>query len=786
MRNIILYLLISFFSLSTFAQQSVIRGSVKFEGSEFEIYQIKVQSRIGKELKTIAEKSFNVPDFEMKVSANVQYVVRFVASGYHDIDIDLKKSNTQVIDLGELYFKLNYKQLDSLVVTARRPTVRMKGSKMIVDVKNTILSDMGTVMDMLLSTPGLKQGNSGVEVPGRGVPLFVVDDREIKQTDILNVLKSDNVESIEIDRNPSSIYSASTKAVVRIKTIRGIQDHIFMKVNNLFSVKRKVSETPSLDFRFKKGVVSSFLTYMYSNGGSLLKEAYYREIYHPDYIFTSVSEREIPNRYQSHRFIWSTDIDLTKKSRIGVVYYFYHRGGNADEFGNTTLMDNSSEIHKYLERRGYTNQNTHSVSLSYNLKINGNSQLYLIGDYATVHNNNNFQSKEINYEDGFSTDIQTIAKSRYDVYTTRGQYDFKLPYKVQTKFGGKYSYVRTPSFTHSDNPYLNNGNYKNSTNVNDHNIASFFTASREWKKFSIELGVRYEYVTTEVFTRDNEDEQCIRRYYSDFFPNAQLSYTFNKDWNLSLNYSRYTSRPGYYALNPSLVYKDSLSYDNGNATLRPSFTHDLSLYLDWKNWSLSFSYSNTKDEIVQVLVAKDKKSNVTSSVPLNFSTVQSFSSGLSYRKVIKKFNLYGGLQVFMPYAKYPFMNEVLVSDMISWETQLNVTYTLNKKYAFYTNFSYSSRREYINMYQKSVNQWNIGMRGKFLKSRLTMDLQVMDLLHGSNYNNLYDSYLNIKDGTRGTSDFRGVKLTLSYILFNNDIKVKAERDNEEILRRTSK
>jgi hypothetical protein len=88
------------------------------------------------------------------------------------------------------------------------------------------------------------------------------------------------------------------------------------------------------------------------------------------------------------------------------------------------------------------------------------------------------------------------------------------------------------------------------------------------------------------------------------------------------------------------------------------------------------------------------------------------------------------------------------------------------------------------MYQKSVNQWNMGVRGKFLKDRLTVDLQAMDMLHGSHYNNLYNRYLNIKEGTYGTNDFRGVRLNLSYVIFKKDVQVRARRENEDVLMRT--
>lgn len=786
MKSIALLLLMCFFTTTASAQKLTIKGSIKLEESTpSATYEVEILGSTNK--KTIlVRKSFNAPDFELELPKNIQCTVRLTASGYSKIDILLERNNVPIIDLGEVYLKLNSTKLDSVIVTARRPSVQIRGSKMTIDVKNTVLSDMGSVMDMLSNTPGLKTGNNGVEVPGKGTPLFIVDGREIKQIDMLDILKSDNVESVEIDRAPSAAYSANTRAIVRIKTIRGIKDYIFLKANNIFSVKRKVSETPSLDFRFKKGAISSYMSYMYSNGGYLIKETYFREIYHSDYTFTSSSKREIPDRYQSHKFIWSTDFDINKKNRLGLVYYFYHNGDNEDNLGNTTLTDATNEIQKYLDQSTFTNSNTHSVSLSYNLDVSKNSKFSFVGDYATVHNNSYMQSKETNLATQVYTDIRTIGKSRYDVYTATSRYDFKLPYNIQSQIGGKYSYVTTPSTTTSDNPYLNGGNYQNHTDMDDSNAAGFFSASKDWKKFSLQLGLRYEDVTTKVTTQSNEEKKQASRRYSDFFPNAQVSYTLNKDWNFGLSYSRSTSRPGYYSLNSSSIYKDSLSYDVGNTTIRPSFTNDFSLYADWKGWSLSISYTEMKDGIMQALICKDENSNITYSVPLNSSTSKEFSSGLSYRKNSKKFDFYGSLRVLIPHMKYPFMNETVTANMLSWETQLNATYYLNKKITFYTNFEYDSRKESMNMFKRSVNQWNIGARGKFLKDRLTMDLRVMDLLHGSNYNNLYDSYLNIKDGTRGTNDFRGVKLILSYIIFKNDIKVKAQRENEEVLMRTSK
>lgn len=781
MRNIFI-LVLSFFALTVSAQPLIIKGAAYFEESKQIAYQVEILLTNN---TSVVKKTFETSVFELDSLMNAPYKVKLTAMAYKPIEIILGKSKTPVVDLGAIYFKPDYYLLDSVTVTARRPEVRMKGSKMTVNIKNTILSDMGSVKDMLLNTPGLIQSSSGIEVPGKGTPLFIVDGKEIKDLGMLDILKSDNVENIEIDRSPSAAYSASTKAVVTINTIRGIQDYLFLRANYLFSAKRKISNTPSLDFRFKKGIVSSSMSYLYSNGGSLVKETYYRDIYHPDYTFTSSSYHEIPAQYQGHKFNWSTDFYINKKNSLGLVYYFNQYERDARDLGNTTITDSINETLKYEDRNTLSMNHTHSISLSYRLIPNKNSQFLFVGDYATSRINNNTRAKETELNTGAYTDIQTTGKSLYNILTAKGQYDFKLPYSIKAQTGSQFSYVTSPVATSSDNPYLYGGNYYNNTNIDDYKIAGFFSASRDWKKFGLRLGLRYEYVSTYVSTQDNANKNDVSRKYSDFFPNAALNYTLNNNWNFSLNYSRSTTRPGYYFFNSSSVYQDSLSYTEGNSAIRTSFTNDISLYVNWKNWSLDFGYSNITDPLVQVLICKNTYSNITSFIPINFSRVQNFNSGLSYQKTGKKFSWYASLRGTLPHVKYPFMNETITTKMLQLETAINSTYYLNKKFSIYTNFSYTSPNEYMNINQKSVNRWNLGIRGKFLKDRLNVDLQFMDILHGSNYNNLYTRYLNIKDGTRGTNDFRGVRINLSYVIFKNDIQVKAKRENEDVLMRTS-
>ena len=44
--------------------------------------------------------------------------------------------------------------------------------------------------------------------------------------------------------------------------------------------------------------------------------------------------------------------------------------------------------------------------------------------------------------------------------------------------------------------------------------------------------------------------------------------------------------------------------------------------------------------------------------------------------------------------------------------------------------------------------------------------------------------MNTREGTYGSNDMRGISLSLSYSLFNQDLKVKGSRNDQEVINRT--
>lgn len=149
-----------------------------------------------------------------------------------------------------------------------------------MNVQNTVLSHSGSLLDLLKRVPGLIVSKmDDLTVIGRGAPLVMVNGREIKNKEELEAIRSIDIENIRVDRNPSSAHSASVKSVIYIKTIRHFKDMFSLQANNTFSVKRKVSDNPSVRFSLRKGIISSIFSYNYNHANDKIFETSSKSIF---------------------------------------------------------------------------------------------------------------------------------------------------------------------------------------------------------------------------------------------------------------------------------------------------------------------------------------------------------------------------------------------------------------------------------------------------------------------------------------------------------------------------
>lgn len=676
--------------------------------------------------------------------------------------------------------------LDSITVKGHRPMVKTEGSHTTVSVKGTYLSHIGNLENMLSLTPGIISKGKGVfEVVGKGAPKVYIDGREVTQMSILGSLKSDNIARIEIEKEPSSEYPAGTNAVVNIITIKPVKDFISLDLGNTATLRRRFSENPSADFRIKSGKWTSGLSYDYALSNNLNKETYFVEIYSPEATasrFQSDTQNRELYRSQSHSIVWSNDFDFGKSYRLSFIYYFDHSSVNDHSGERETYNENGIITDKGIDIYGQPIRNLHNFTLFYSGKTGRHSSITLSGDYSLIHNNNYSRTTEENGD--VVSDIFTSIKNRYKVLTLYGWYNFVLPYQIGAVAGARYYNVDNPTNYLTDNPRVETKNSSNTLKAKDNVTAAFITLSKIWRRFTLALGARYEYSDTRLEAEQNDISSEAHRHTSDFLPTATAKYTPCKLWTFQAGYKRSVTRQGYQGLNPYVTYKDSLSYASGNSSLRPSYTERLYLYATWKDVTLSMNYYNVKNKIGNVMYCPDLSSNAVMSAPVNFSRFKSLDATLSNSKYVGKMMVATSLSCVFPHYDYEFLNREMKVRKVYWIANINLSYRMSDKFTAFTRVDYQSRYKTYNMLQYSACNWTMGMQASLLDDRLSAVLSITDITHDANYNNVKEWNVNTINGTYGTNDMRGVSLTLSYTLFNDNISIKGKRINQDVLKRT--
>ena len=129
----------------------------------------------------------------------------------------------------------SYYELEEIVVKGTLPNTRMKGDALVTKISGSTLEKAGTAADVLRKVPGMIKKGDGLEVIGRGTPIYYINGRRVQDTDELKRLMSDDIADVEVITNPGAKYDATVSAVVRIKTKKRQGDGFGF---NLFEIGR--------------------------------------------------------------------------------------------------------------------------------------------------------------------------------------------------------------------------------------------------------------------------------------------------------------------------------------------------------------------------------------------------------------------------------------------------------------------------------------------------------------------------------------------------------------------
>jgi len=672
-------------------------------------------------------------------------------------------------------------ELNEIVVPGSARTITKDGSVTKIKVHGTPFSQMGSVLEMLGNMPGLYDNGNGIQVSGCGTPVYYLDGRELTQTGQLSVLQSDNIKEVRIDRAPGAEVSAGTNAVIYLTTYRPLHDNLFLNVNNTLGIRRKVSDYPGVNFRVQAGKFVSSANYQFGSGGSEVRETYFRKINHSTYDFQSEQARRLPTRHLSNAVNWSGEYQINATNRVGLYYYLKNDHTKGKESGTNELADGQTATAIDMLNENTTDTRLHSVSGVYDY-AEGYKSLHLSQDFA--HSSSDSGSSIRERQDDTAGLTINSGSSSYNVATTNIRANFVMPWRVSVSAGARFIYVNSKSSvnTSRDDPgeWLNDSDWY----VDEYTPQAYVACGRMFGSFLVSPGLRYEYTCRHIRNRDRlSGEDNLHRYEnSTACPFLTLKYSGEKV-NAYMQYSRSIVHPDFNMLNSGVSYIDTLTYSHGNPDLKATAVSSVKAGVDIGDFSMGLWYSNRRNPFENIEILKEPDGNTVYSTYINFPRHEQFMTSLAYGPSWGNLNCYGEVDFYIDRSSIAANGATGRKTSFSIDLEANATYQFNDRFSIYANYTLQGRKSELATSQKSVQNLNLGLSGKFLKNRLSINLEFMDMLGKANYNNLSVAYMNVTSGTRGTSDMRGVRLRISYTIFNKQINISGGRENEDILER---
>jgi|GEM_PF-3806513 len=779
---VIYILFITYPALNLLSQNKILLGSIETDKDDnIEIYQIDIY-RLDTDTTFFASYQLENSIFELTTTFPDCFRLSVSSFGCEAFFVDTCFINDK-IDLQKIRLKKKEFMLSEVVVSHSRPKTKINGSLTTINVKNSILTNMGDANNVLERLPGIIKKDNQFLVLGRGASAIYIDDRLIMDNNELLLLKSQNISEISINRNPSSIYESKTKAVIQIKTIPYLKDMFDLQISNNLSFNRKINNYSDLQINFKKKKLATRFTYRYGLGGSEIKENSYQRIFHSQYTFHNDLDYTNINDIYHHNVAGMANITLDDKNRIGFQYSGLFISDKShiskdQRFGKDDLRNNL----RFIDHRSNWDSDLHTFNASYSHKKGDKTSLLLITDYAIKDNKIKNKIKEEGTTNNNISFVDYNSDSRYSIFTASLNYRFELLHTLKTVLGARYAYTENKSNT---DYILQKNNSKNS--LTDNLTAIFLELEKKINKITLSGGIRYEYNPVKLITQEQDSIIIQKRHLSNFLPNIKLSDQLNDNVELELNLSRKVVHPSFHAMNPIENYQDSLSVAKGSPYIKPTLIDNISLYVTlWSKLSFELGYTWNENEIVQTTILENEQSDKTMMIPINLNRTEYYNFSTSYALSRERWsaNVMGMIEV--PNFEMPEGNRKVKYTKPKYTFMINGSYSLSKNISLYSDFFIASPGYNSITYQHSINNFNIGILGNFFNNKLNVRIAGTDIFQGSNWNNWDEKYLNIHSGYRGTNDTRGIEISLSYRFNNIKSRIDVPRGNSDILDRVTK
>ncbi|MBA4196358.1 MAG: TonB-dependent receptor [Chitinophaga sp.] len=795
MKKIITLLSGSILYLSAFSQttNTTVKGNVS-DANNNPLQTVTVSLLKAKDSSLVKVEITNQQGaFSIKANTG-KYLVSYNIIGFEKkFSEPFTLADNQTLTLPTIQLTATAKKLQDVTVTAKKPMIEIKADKTVFNVENSITATGSNALEILQKSPGIQvDNNDNISMQGKtGIKIYV--DGKMVQLDNKNLaeylksIQSSDVEAIEMIPNPSAKYDASGNAgVINIRLKKNKRFGTNGSLSNTFTqgVTPKDNASLSLNYRDKKINLFSNIGGSVGNNENLLN--LYRvqkdTLYDQHAVNTSQNKGGINAKV-------GADLFLDNKNTVGFMVTGNFSNNLAANTSNTNIYYNpTGAFIKSLEATNTIpgNRNNANINLNYRYADTSGTEINFDADHGIFRGRGTSTQPNYYFDKNGNPFYSVINKNNtpIDIYIYTAKVDAEIKaWKGKLGFGAKTSFVKTNNTFDfynvqgaSDIKILNKSNsflYKENVN------AAYVNFQKQLNtKWSLQVGIRIEQTNSHgILTRADSIKQAdddVPRDYLNFFPSGALTWNLNKKNTLNLTYSRRIDRPTYQDLNPFENKLDELTYQKGNAFLRPQYTDNVELthtFMGFINTSVGYSY--IKDYATQVT---DTTGNATYVQQQNLATQQIISFNIGAPLPIKKWwngyvNLWYNQQMF----KGTIGGKDVTQNIPLYGAYLQQTFSLGKDYTLETSGWLNGPSIWGGTWKtKAQGGLDVGAQKLLLKKKATLKLTVTDIFKTSPWTATSD-FGGLYIRGNGSWESRTLRVSFTYRFGNNQVKAARQR-----------
>lgn len=656
--------------------------------------------------------------------------------------------------------------LPDVTVTGRRNPLSLLPDKKVFEVGKDILSQNGSVSDVLNGLPSVSVSPQGqVTLRGNSGVLILINGRRsgLAQASLLEQLQAAQVERIEVITSPSARYDAAGAAgIINIILKKNSKAGFNGQVQAMAGTPGDTRFNPSLNYKSDRFNFFSTLGIRMSD---------YRGLYASEQVtpVTSVAVAQKENRHDDGRMLYTgMDYQINDKQSMTAAYLWNGTRDHDKTWLNYNYYTTNTDSIWQREGESWERRNYHQLEYNYTRLFSQAGRKWTVDVQYDWWNSR----KEWQLLTGKSFPVSTSlpAMRTSNDNASRDllvQSDWIQPLGPNSRLeAGLKTEARQVRYhflaeQQQGNDYMVYEDMNSGIRYREHIQGAYVQGNHKAGKWSYLGGIRMEYTAIGLSSTTAAHEET--KNYLRLFPSLHADYSIHEKLTIQAHYSSRIGRPALYQLSPYAELTDITMRDIGNPQLTPAYTSVFELGLLKRSGKLSYNpalfYQHTTNPFAQYTWRNS--SGVFISMPVNITAESRLGLEMTMQYspfTALQLSMDGNLYYFKQSGVYSGFNFAYsgVNGSGRITAQAKLPYGIGVQARYYVNAASKAAQTVTD----ALHWADVGLNKKLWRDRISLVADATNILDTRRYH----SHITRPDYSLSTmSRFNGTRVRVSVI-----------------------